>query len=88
MTDNENSRLDDMIEAALTGQDRKILEETQELGYFVLGFSLFSGKLGWVTWVIMVVQATLFIIGIWCAVQFFASTEALDAVKWGFPAGF
>ena len=53
------------------------------MGWFQLGLAQFSGKLGWVTWVIMVSQTALFIIGAWCAVRFFGTTEVLDAVKWG-----
>ena len=76
-----------MIEAALSGQDQRILSETEELGCFALGFSQFRGKLGWVTWVIMSVQITLFAISIWCAIRFFGSTEPLEAIKWGIPGG-
>ncbi|WP_298356719.1 DUF6768 family protein [uncultured Litoreibacter sp.] len=83
MTNSEKTRLDDLIKAALTGQDKEILKETEELGYFALGLSQFGGKLGWVTWVIMVVQAVLFIVGVWCAVQLFAAVDVLAAVKWG-----
>ncbi len=86
MTQNDKTRLDDMIKAALTGEDREILNQTQELGYFELGLSQFGGKLGWVTWVIMIVQATLFFIGVWCAFRFFGTTDVLEAVKWGIPA--
>ncbi|WP_298297525.1 DUF6768 family protein [uncultured Litoreibacter sp.] len=83
MTNSEKTRLDDLIKAALTGQDKDILKETEELGYLALGLSQFDGKLGWVTWVIMVVQAVLFIVGVCCAVQLFAAVDVLAAVKWG-----
>lgn len=86
MTDSRHSRLDDLIEAALTEQDRQILEGTDELGYFALGRSQFRGKLGWVTWLIMALQAGLFVIGAWCAVRFFASDDVLNALKWGLPS--
>ena len=83
MTENEMSKLDKMIEAALTGQDRKIFEETEELGYFALGLSQFGGKLGWVTWVLMFVQSAMFIAAVWCGYRFFGAVEVLPAVKWG-----
>ena len=75
--------LDRMIEDALKGQDSEILRETQELGWFQLGLSQFGGKLGWVTWVVMIVQIALFAVGLYCAVQFFGATEAILAVKSG-----
>jgi hypothetical protein len=77
------SKLDDLIREALEGSDREALRETEELGYFQLGLSQFTGKLGWVTWVIMVVQTIMFVISLWCAIQFFNATEVLPAIKWG-----
>lgn len=77
------SKLDDMIEEALSDRDRAILEATQEQGWFALGMNQFRGKLGWVTWVIMLVQTVLFFAGVWCAFGFFGATDVLAALKWG-----
>jgi uncharacterized protein DUF6768 len=79
-------KLDKLIEQSLNDEDRQIMADTAELGYFELGMNQFRGKLGWVTWVIMGVQATMFIIGIWCAVQFFGAGDLLLALKWGLSA--
>ncbi len=72
-----------MIEEALRDQDRAILEATEEQGWFALGLGQFRGKLGWVTWVIMLVQTVLFIAGVWCAVRFFGATDMIPALQWG-----
>lgn len=80
------SKLDKMIEDALKGKDRDIFDETKELGFFELGLSQFKGKLGWVTWLLMIVQTVMFAIAVWCAVRFFSSTEVLPALKWGLSA--
>ena len=77
------TKLDDLIEEALSVEDRDILDATAEQGWFELGLSQFSGRLGWVTWLIMVLQVTMFLIGFWCAYQFYNSTEMLSALKWG-----
>ena len=77
------TKLDDMIEEALAQEDRQILAETEELGWFALSREQFTGKLGWVTWVIMITQVGLFAAGAWCAVWFFQATEVLAALKWG-----
>lgn len=77
------SKLDELIRDALEGEGREALEETEELGWFALSLSQFRGKLGWVTWVLMIVQTTMFIVGAWCAVRFFQETELLAALKWG-----
>jgi hypothetical protein len=77
------SKLDELIRDALEGEDRVAFDETEELGWFALSLSQFTGKLGWVTWVMMVVQTVMFILGAWCAIRFFQATEVLPAVKWG-----
>jgi len=83
MNDEKSTKLDRMIEAALTSQDSEILKETGELGYFALGLKQFSGKLGWVTWLITTLQILMFLIAIWCGINFFNAGDVLAAVKWG-----
>lgn len=80
------SRLDELIAEALSAEERGILRETEELGWFALGASQFRGKLGWVTWVIMIAQTAMFLAAVWCGWQFFIATDVLDALRWGLPA--
>lgn len=80
------NKLDRLIEEALQEQDRDILHQTEELGYFALGLKQFSGKLGWVTWVLMIVQTAMFVAAVWCGFQFFGAVETLPALKWGLSA--
>jgi len=80
------TKLDDMIKDALGEQDHQILKDTEELGYFALGFNQFTGKLGWISWVVMLTQSIMFFVGVWCAWHFFNATEVLMALKWGLPA--
>ena len=78
------NKLDQLIEEALRDQDRAILEATEEQGWFALGLDQFRGKLGWITWIIVLVQTTLFFVGIWCAYHFFNAVEVQAILKWGF----
>jgi len=80
------SKLDNLIRDARDGADHDLLLETEEMGWFELGLNQFKGKLGWVTWVLMAVQTTLFIIGAWVAWRFFQETEQLAALKLGISA--
>ena len=80
------SKLDRLIEEALSDEDRDILRQTEELGWFALGASQFRGKLGWVAWVLMIVQSVLFLIGAWMAWHFFNAGDVLTALKWGLPS--
>ncbi|MCP5038635.1 MAG: hypothetical protein GY945_13670 [Rhodobacteraceae bacterium] len=79
-------KLDELIREALEGEDKRIFEETAELGYFALAMGIFRGRTGWVSWVVMLVQGAMFLAAIWCAVQFYAASEVLLAVKWGISA--
>lgn len=79
--------LEGMIKNLLKDEDQYILSETEELGYFALAMSIFRGKTGWVSWVIMFAQTFIFIASVWCAMKFYAATEVLLAVKWGISAG-
>ena len=79
------SRLDQLIAEAMSAEEREILRETEELGWFRLGLNQFRGKLAWVAWSVMIVQGFLFLAGVWCAVEFFQATELLTALKWGLP---
>jgi len=69
-------KLEKLVHDAVDESDREILNQTEELGYFSLSLSQFRGKLGWVTWVIMIVQTLLFLAGVWCATQFFATNAS------------
>ena len=80
------SKLDRLIEEALSEQDEDMLRETKELGWFALGASQFSGKLGWVSWVIMITQTALFFLAVWTGWHFFAASDVLTALKWGLPS--
>lgn len=77
------TKLDDLIQEALADADQDLLKQTEELDYFSLSFAQFRGKLGWVTWVIMILQTLMFLIGVWCAIRFFGATEVITALKWG-----
>jgi len=79
------TKIDDMIRDALAEKDQAILDQTPDLGWFALGLSQFHGPLGWVTWVIMILQIVLFATGVWCAINFFSANETLVALKWGLP---
>ena len=80
------SKLDQLIEEALSDQDKDMLNETRELGWFALGASQFRGKLGWVSWVLMISQTALFLMAVWTGWHFFAANDALTALKWGLPS--
>jgi len=79
--------LDQMIDEALDADERAILRDIgEEPGFLSQAFGIFSGTTGWVNALLMVVQTALFFAGAWAAWNFFQATDALDALRWGFPA--
>ena len=78
--------IDELIKEALSDQEAEIVKSTEELGYFTLAAGMFRGKLGWVSWVIMLVQSAMFIGGAWAAWHFFTADDMLAALKWGMSA--
>ena len=79
--------IDRMIEEALQGEEQALFRETaREPGFFAQAFGLLGGRNGWVNVVMMVVQATLFVAGLWAGWRFFGAETALSALHWGLPA--
>lgn len=87
MTTKTADELDQMIDEALDAEERELLAQIGgEPGYFAQTFSLFTGELGWVTWLLMVIQGLMFVAGVYAAVQFFNASDALEALRWGLPS--
>lgn len=79
--------LDHMIDEALDAEERALLRSIgEEPGFFAQAFGIFSGRTAWVNALLMVVQAALFIAGVWASWNFFEAGDALTAMRWGFPA--
>ena len=79
--------IDRMIEEALDGEEQALFRETaREPGFFEQAFGLLWGPNGWVNVVMMVVQAALFVGGLWAWWRFFEAETPLSALHWGLPA--
>lgn len=79
--------IDRMIEEALDGEEQALFRETaREPGFFKQAFGLLGGPNGWVNVVMMVVQAALFVGGLWAWWRFFEAETPLSALHWGLPA--
>lgn len=77
------SKIDELIEQALSAEDRELLARHAEPGYFKQAFGLFHGSLGWVVWLAYLTGIAAFIgfgIAIW---QVWATTDPITAVRWG-----
>ncbi len=84
---NTTDDLDRMIDEALDAEERALLSQIgEEPGYFSQVWGLFGGQLGWVTWLLMIVQTAMFIASVYAAIRFFNATDTLTALHWGLPS--
>ena len=81
-------KLDAMISEALSEEDERFLKKMQmeEQGYFQLAMSVFGGRLGWVSWVIFIVQLLIFAVGVYATIQFFTVSDLVEVIRWGLVA--
>lgn len=79
--------IDRMIEQALDGEEQALFRETaREPGFFEQAFGLLGGPNGWVNVIMMIVQAALFVAGLWAGWRFLEAETTLSALHWGLPA--
>ncbi len=79
--------IDQTLDEALRAEERELLQRIgEEPGYFSQLGSVFGGRIGWVSGVLMAAQTGLFIAGAWAAWNFFQAGDALTALQWGLPA--
>jgi len=79
--------IDRMIEEALDGEEQALFRETvREPDFFTQAFGLLGGRNGWVNGLMVVIQAALFVIGLWAGWRFYEAETALSALHWGLPA--
>jgi hypothetical protein len=79
--------IDTLIEEALGREEREILSRIgEDPGFFGMAFGLFSGRLGWVNVLLMVVQAVTFLAGAYAAWMFFEAGDAVTQLRWGLPS--
>lgn len=79
--------IDQTLNDALAAEERDLLRRIdEEPGHIEQVQSLFGGRTGWVSMVLMAAQAVLFVAGVWAAWRFFGADDALSALHWGLPA--
>jgi hypothetical protein len=80
-------KIDDILNDALSAEEQAVLERLgPEPGLFGAARGLFTGRLGWVNAVLMVVQGAAFVAGAYAAWRFFEAQETVTQLRWGLPA--
>lgn len=78
------SKIDDMIDEALSEEERALLEHyAGEPGYVRQALGLFRGKLGWVMWLVGIIQVLLFFAALYCFWHVMTVDDLMTALRWG-----
>lgn len=79
--------IDQTLNDALAAEERDLLRRIdEEPGHVEQVLSLFGGRTGWVSVVLVATQTVLFVAGVWAAWRFFGAEDTLSALHWGLPA--
>lgn len=77
------SDLDERIAEALSEEDREILSQYDEEGLFDQLRGLFSGKMGWMAAIMIVVGIIVTFVGIYAAWKFLTVDDTTAMIRWG-----
>ena len=78
------SKIDDLITETLN-EDQTATDAPQlpEPGYFSQAMALFTGRLGWVMWLVGIIQLIFFVGAVFAFIQLFGTEETADLLRWG-----
>lgn len=81
------SNPDHILDQAIAAEERDLLRRIgDDPGHVQQLSSLFSGRSGWVSGVLLVAQAAAFLAALWTGWKFFQAQDALTALHWGLPS--
>lgn len=79
--------IDELIGETLSKEDEALLKRYgAEPGYLSQALGLFRGDLGWVMWMVGIVQLLLFLAALFALWKTFTLGELIDALRWGVGA--
>ncbi|MEL6919120.1 MAG: DUF6768 family protein [Bacteroidota bacterium] len=82
-----NEKIDELIKEALTEEEAKFYEELEERNLFGKINDVYRGKMGWLAIIMNIVHLFIFVVFIYCLVQFFNADETKALIQWA-SAGF
>jgi hypothetical protein len=76
--------IDELINETLSKEDEELLADYgREPGYFKQAMALFRGKLGWVMWLVGIIQLLFFIAALYAFYQVLVGTDLISTLRWG-----
>ncbi|NNK69765.1 MAG: hypothetical protein HKO96_04740 [Flavobacteriaceae bacterium] len=79
-TNKEN--IDELIREALSEEEAKFYDELDEQNLFQMVGGLFRGKLKWIMVLMNIVMVAVFLVFIYCVVEFFKAEDTEMLIKW------
>ncbi|MBT8268662.1 MAG: hypothetical protein KJN59_05505 [Bacteroidia bacterium] len=79
-TNKEN--IDELIREALSEEEAKFYDELDEQNLFQMVGGLFTGKLKWIMVLMNIVMVAVFLVFIYCVVEFFKAEDTEMLIKW------
>lgn len=76
-------KFDELINQALTAEERELLARHGEPGYVAQALGMFRGPWSWVMWLVNIVGGIAFVLAIYFLWHVYVATDVLSAVKWG-----
>ncbi len=80
-------KIDDLIKEALSSEDAKFYEALGEQTFLEKLSGVHKGKTGWLASVMTLMHIVIFIVFVYCAIQFFNTEITNELIKWA-SAGF
>ena len=79
--------IDAILNETLSADERELLQRLgPEPGLIGMARGLFTGRLGWINVILMVVQGVAFIAGAYAAWRFFEAGDVANQLRWGLPS--
>lgn len=79
-----DKNLDELISEALDAEDRELLDTyAKEPGFISQALGLFSGTMGWVMAVVLVMVLLFTGLMVWTGIKFFSTSDPVMSLRWG-----
>jgi hypothetical protein len=80
---NEYQEVDKLITEALNEEEARYYKELEEQSLPDQLFSLYRGKIGWLTLIMSIVMVPVFGLTVYAGYHFFTGTDTTEMLKWG-----
>lgn len=80
---NEYQEVDRLITEALNEEEVRYYQELEEQSLPGQLFSLYKGKMGWLTLLMTIIMLPVFGLVVYAGYHFFTGTDIIEMLKWG-----